>query len=151
MSRFEISRSVTIRAPREHVHALVDHLPTWEEWSPWEALDPAMRHEYTGPERGTGATHHWVGNRKAGEGTMQITESTLDHVTLDLRFAKPMKAHHTVVIGLVPVEETTEVTWTMTGEQGLIGRAFFAVFGMEKALGRDFDRGLTHLKELAER
>lgn len=50
----------------------------------------------------------------------------------------------------MPAGDATDVTWTMTGTRnpvmGLMGRLFF-----DKAIGRDFERGLASLKAEAER
>ena len=89
MGTFSITRDIMIAAPRERVYALVDDLREWERWSPWEVLAPSMSHEYTGPDRGVGARHCWVGNKDAGEGEMLITDSSPDGVSLDLHFVKP--------------------------------------------------------------
>ena len=62
-----VSRSATIAASPAVVHDLVNDLHKWPSWSPWEKLDPAMKHSYEGPGAGMGAASSWVGNSKAGE------------------------------------------------------------------------------------
>jgi hypothetical protein len=51
---------------------------------------------------------------------------------------------------LTPAAGGTDVTWVMTGERNilmsLMGKLFF-----DKAIGRDFDRGIASLKAAAER
>ncbi|GAA3603124.1 hypothetical protein GCM10022199_03500 [Marihabitans asiaticum] len=89
------------------MYRLVDTLREWEHWSPWEDADPNMEHTYTGPERGVGCTQAWSGNKEAGEGAMEITSSSEDGVTIDLRFVKPFKAHNQVRIDLDEVASTT--------------------------------------------
>src|SRR5262245_33525573 len=74
-SEFRLTRSRTVAAPPEVVHAFVNDFRKWSEWSPWEKLDPALKREYSGPPAGTGSTYHWVGNDQVGEGRMTITES----------------------------------------------------------------------------
>lgn len=54
MGTFESSRDITIAAPRTVVYDLVDDFRQWESWSPWEDLDPAMSHEYSGPDCAVG-------------------------------------------------------------------------------------------------
>lgn len=150
MSEFTIVRSQRIAAEPSRIHALVNDFRQWPAWSPWEDLDPAMRHSYTGAESGVGARHSWVGNSKAGEGSMEITASTPDRIELALAFLKPFKATNRVRLDFVPVAGGTDVTWTMSGEQNAIGRLFYALLKMEQALGRDFEKGLARLKALAE-
>lgn len=150
MGTFSISRSVEIDAPRQRVHDLVDDLREWERWSPWEHLDPSMSHDYSGPQRGVGARHHWVGNKDAGEGEMLITDSGPDGVSLDLTFVKPWKAQNAVRIDLAESGAGTRATWTMTGRQNPLMKVMFAVMRMDNRLGKDFERGLAQLKEQAE-
>ena len=150
MSEFTIVRSQRIAAEPSRIHALVNDFRQWPAWSPWEDLDPAMSHSYTGAESGVGARHSWAGNSKAGEGSMEITASTPDHIELALSFLKPFKATNRVRLDFVPVAGGTDVTWTMSGEQNAIGRLFYALLRMEQALGRDFEKGLSRLKGLAE-
>jgi len=150
MSDFSLSRSTRVHADVTTVHALIDDFREWTRWSPWENVDPDLRRDYSGPETGVGSTYRWSGNRKAGEGEMRITGSTPSSVVVDLEFLKPFKATNVTAFRLAPTGDATEVTWTMTGSRnrvmGLMGRLFF-----DKAIGRDFERGLASLKAEAER
>lgn len=156
---FSISRSIDIAAPAQRVHALIDDLRRWEQWSPWEDLDPNMHHEYSGADHGIGARHAWRGNKKAGEGAMEIVGSTPNRIDLALSFLKPWKATNNVSIDITGTAkasadgaagEVSQVTWTMSGEQNAISRIFFTVFSMDRRLGADFEKGLARLKALAE-
>ena len=150
MAEFSLSRSTRIQAPAAAVHALVDDFREWRKWSPWEGVDPALEREYTGPASGVGSTYHWSGNKKAGEGRMQIRESTPSAVVVHLEFLKPFKATNVTTFTLVPSGDATEVTWTMTGTRSalmsLMGKLFF-----DKAIGRDFEKGLAAMKQAAEK
>ncbi len=150
MTGFEMSRSTTIAAPPERIHALLDDFHAWQTWSPWEGIDPDLQRTYTGQDQGVGAHYAWSGNKKAGEGTMEILESTPSSVVCDLRFLKPFKATNVMRFDLTRSGAGTAVAWTMTGERGavmgLMGKLYF-----DKAVGKDFDRGLAQLKAAAER
>ncbi len=149
MAGWSLSRRTHIDADPARVHDLLDDFHRWREWSPWEDLDPALQRTYSGPDRGVGATYEWSGNKKAGQGRMEILESDPSKVVVDLRFLKPFKAENITRFDLVPADGGTDVTWTMTGRRGalmsLLGRLFF-----DKAIGKDFDKGLARLKSAAE-
>ncbi len=149
MSAFSMSRSTTVAASPERVHGLVDDFRRWPEWSPWEGLDPDLKRTYTGPATGVGSHYHWQGNSKAGEGTMEITESTPTRVVIDLEFRKPFKATNVTSFDLAATGSGTDVTWTMTGRRNpvmsLMGKLYF-----DKMIGRDFEKGLARLKAAAE-
>lgn len=153
MTDFSLSRHIRIEAPADRVHALLDDFREWQKWSPWEGVDPNLRREYSGPDHGVGSTYHWAGNKKAGKGEMTITGSTPTSVVVDLVFLKPFKATNVTRFDLVPTgdaTDVTDVTWTMTGTRSaamsVAGRLFF-----DRAIGKDFDRGLAALKRESER
>ncbi|MGN0063311.1 MAG: SRPBCC family protein [Nocardioides sp.] len=149
MATFTLSRETTVAATPAAVHALLDNFHHWTRWSPWEGLDPDLRREYTGAEAGVGARYHWSGNSQAGEGTMEIVESTPDRVVVDLRFLKPFKATNGSRFDLTGEGDATRVVWTMTGRRNplmqLMGRLFF-----DKAIAKDFEKGLADLRAAAE-
>ena len=150
MADFSLSRSTRIQAAPSRIHPLLDDFHQWQRWSPWEGLDPDLKREFSGPDHGVGATYHWSGNRKAGEGEMRMTASSPARVAVDLDFLKPFKASNVTTFDLTPSGDATEVTWTMTGTRsavmGLMGKLFF-----DKAIAKDFDKGLASLKREAER
>lgn len=149
MPEFSLSRSIHVDAAPSRVHALVDDFRQWQAWSPWEDVDPALRRTYSGPGRGVGSRYEWSGNNKAGRGSMEITDSDPTKVVLDLRFLKPFKARYGNRFDVTPAGEGTDVTWTMGGERNLAmalaGRLFF-----DRAIGKDFEKGLGRLKAAAE-
>lgn len=151
MSRYTVERSTIVQAPPEVVHHLVHDFHEWPAWSPWEDLDPDLRRTYSGPDHGVGARYEWSGNRKAGAGSMQITESTASVVAWDLEFQKPFRSRSRQRMTLESTTGVgTRVTWHMDGEasglSGLMGR----FLNFEKIVGPDFEKGLGRLKTAAE-
>lgn len=150
MSEYEIVRTATVAAEPERVHALVEDFHRWTEWSPWEDLDPDLERTYSGPESGVGAHYAWRGNRRAGAGSMEITDATAARVDVRLVFQRPFAAVNDVTFTLTPADGGTVVEWRMRGEQqgfwGLVGR----LMPMEKMVGKDFEKGLARLKAVAE-
>jgi hypothetical protein len=133
------------------VHALIDDFHAWRSWSPWEEVDPNVRREYSGAEKGVGARYGWEGNRKAGKGNMEITGSSTEQVAIRLTFEKPWKATNQAYFELAPAGEgATSVTWRMTGENRGMAALFAKVFSMDKLVGKDFEKGLAQLKAQAE-
>lgn len=147
---FRVSRSIEVAAPPERILPLLTNLRTWQQWSPWEGLDPALERTYTGAESGVGAIYGWRGNSKAGQGRMEIVETTDDRVGIDLLFAAPMKAHNRVDFELTPTGTGTRVDWVMTGPQNLVMRLMSKFYSMEKMIAPDLEKGLAQLKRLAE-
>jgi uncharacterized protein YndB with AHSA1/START domain len=150
MADFEVKRSATVNAPRERVHGLIDDFHQWRQWSPWEDLDPDLKREYSGAESGAGSHYAWEGNRKAGKGQMEMVDSTPERVGVKLTFEKPFKASNDVAFELAPAGDGTEVTWRMTGEHKGLAGVFGRVMGMDRLVGKDFEKGLARLKTAAE-
>ncbi|MBK7975311.1 MAG: SRPBCC family protein [Deltaproteobacteria bacterium] len=143
---FKVSRSRTLAAAPEVVFAWLDDFHRWHDWSPWEKLDPGMKREVGGAPSGTGATYHWVGNDKVGEGRMTITDSQPPRtVTIRLEFLKPFAATNTTLFELAPSGTGTTVTWTMSGHNNFMAKAFSMLMDMDATVGPDFERGLANL------
>ena len=150
MGMYRVCRSVTIAADPGLVHRLVNDLHEWQHWSPWEGLDPELERTYSGPDAGVGAHYSWSGNRKAGQGAMEVTGSTPERVDVALTFLKPVRSASDVTFDLVPAGLGTQVTWTMTGEQKGVMSLLGRVVSMDRLVGKDFERGLARLKAAAE-
>ncbi|GAA4691593.1 SRPBCC family protein [Nocardioides conyzicola] len=150
MGSYEVARTTTIAVDPTRVHALVDDFHEWPAWSPWEDLDPDLQRTYTGPDSGVGAHYAWQGNRKAGQGTMEITGSTPERIDVDLVFMKPFDSASKVTFELVPTDSGTQVTWRMRGEQKGLWGVLGKVVSMDRLVGKDFDKGLARLKAVLE-
>lgn len=149
MPAFEMTREAMVEAAPSAVHALVNDFRNWTQWSPWEDKDPNLTRDYTGAERGAGAEYAWAGNKEVGTGKMTITASTPERIDLDLEFIKPFRQTSRTVFAFTPNGDGTRVAWTMRGSRNLLmdlaGRLF-----VDKALGKEFDRGLDKLRAAAE-
>ncbi|MDQ4503436.1 SRPBCC family protein [Sinomonas sp. ASV322] len=150
MSAFTITRSAFIPAPPEQIFPHINSFHNWTSWSPWEDLDPTLERAYSGPESGVGAQYAWQGNRKVGSGRMEIVESTEpSRVALRLEFLKPWKAVNPTSFTLEPQSGGTRVTWTMTGENRGVAQIFALFMNMDKMVGKDFEKGLARLSQVA--
>lgn len=148
---FSVSRTETINAPSERVFIQVNDFHKWESWSPWAKIDPAMKTTYAGPANGAGASYSWIGNDQVGEGKMTITNShPNDHIAIDLEFIKPFAAKNLTEFSFKPDGDKTTVTWSMSGKNNFVAKAFNLVMNMDKVVGGDFEKGLGQLKTLAE-
>lgn len=149
---FLVERTTIVKAEAPDVFALINDFHQWTQWSPWEGLDPAMQRTYAGPDAGVGASYAWAGNKKAGSGSMVITESVPnERVVLDLAFLKPFKAQNVTTFLISPNAGEVQVTWKMTGKKNLFFKIFGFIFSMDKLVGKDFEKGLSQLKAAAEK
>jgi uncharacterized protein YndB with AHSA1/START domain len=144
--RFRVERSALIHAPADAVFSMINDFHQWGRWSPYEKLDPNLVKRFEGPPSGPGAVYAWSGNSKAGEGRMTILESRPgERVSLRLEFFKPFAATNQATFTLVASEKGTQVTWSVEGENTLMGKAISAFLDMDALLGKNFEEGLANL------
>ncbi|PJI43750.1 SRPBCC family protein [Ferrovibrio sp.] len=148
-----IARAARIEAAPERIFALINDLPAWQSWSPYEKKDPDMQRSFTGPAAGLGAQYAWAGDRTIGEGRMEIVESTApSKVAIRLEFLKPFQHIALAEFTLQPDPNgATTVTWAMTGPANLISKVMSVFFNFDRMIGGDFEAGLADLKTLAEK
>jgi len=146
-----VQRSATIAAAPERIYPLLDDFRAWERWSPWEELDPDMAHTYSGRDHGVGAVHAWKGNKKAGQGRMEIVDADPPHrVDLALKFLKPFKSENTTRFTLADGGPgTTSVTWSMDSPMPFMMQVVNVFVHMDARIGADFEKGLAKLSSLA--
>jgi len=148
---FRISRSASMSAPASEIFPYVNNLHRFDDWSPFANIDPNMGKLYTGPEAGVGASYAWSGNSQAGEGKMTIVESQPnDVVRMKLEFAKPWACQNDVEFLFQPKGDQVVVSWTMTGKNNFMAKAFSLLMGMDRMVGGMFEEGLAKLKSLVE-
>ncbi len=146
-----IERSIIIDAPASVPFELVSNMRAWQQWSPFEALDPQMEHTYSGPASGVGSATAWKGNKKAGEGAMIVTDAReYELVLIKLDFFKPFRATNTAEFIFKRQGDQTLVTWAMLGKKNFMFKAVHMLMNMDKMLGNDFNRGLAKLKVVSE-
>jgi hypothetical protein len=150
-SDFHYSREVTIARTAASIYPHVADFKAWEQWSPYQHLDPNATHIYSAQTSGEGATHEWNGNNKVGAGKMRIDLLVVPtSIEIDLTFLRPFQAQHRAMFTFVARGETTVVTWSMTGKNPLASRVFGLFVNLENLVCRDFERGLGSLKALVE-
>ncbi|NVJ10129.1 SRPBCC family protein [Myxococcus sp. AM001] len=147
---FTYQRTAVVPVSSDIAFALVNDFHRWTEWSPWDGLDPQQRRTYSGPESGTGAGYAWVGNDQVGEGRMTITDSkTNEQVTIKLEFIKPFESTNTTTFTFSPTEGGTQIVWAMSGDNTFMGKAMSLFMDMDAMIGKDFEKGLATLKDVA--
>lgn len=150
-SSFMVRRSQVIAAPPARISALVEDFRRWAEWSPWEGLDPNTVRTFSAASSGVGATYHWKGDCRVGEGEMVFTEVRPgEHLGLDIAFIKPFAARNQITFDFASGDGGTTVTWTTSGRSNFIAKAMSLVFDCEKMIGGPFEQGLAKLKSISE-
>jgi hypothetical protein len=147
---FSVSRSATMAASPAAIFDQVNDFHQWEAWSPWAKLDPDCKNEFSGPSSGKGSKFAWDGNKEVGAGNMEIVESDPnDHIKLRLEFVRPFAGVSDTLFAFKPIGDKTNVTWTMSGKNGFIGKAMSLVMNCDKMIGPQFEKGLVSMEQAA--
>ncbi len=143
-----IEVSTEIDASQATVFALVNDFQRFTLWAPWSDIDPNARFIYSGNRRGEGATVTWDG-AVIGSGAQTIVESRpFEYVGIAISPGEPGEAQSW--FRLAPGTGTTIVHWGFEADYGIniVGRYFASMLG--GVVARDYEDGLTNLKQLAE-
>lgn len=144
MPKFNVEKSIIVNVPVEKAFNVVGDFHTWPTWSPWIIAEPGCRVDVS-PD---GKKNSWDGEI-IGSGNMVIEsleENKAIHYTLT--FLKPWKAVSPVSFLFEPQEVGLKLTWTMEGSMPFF--LFFMTKLMKAFVGRDYERGLSMLKDYLE-
>jgi len=144
MPKFQVVKSVFVKAKAEDVYKVVSDFHHWQAWSPWLIQEPEAKVTVE-PD---GKSYEWEGKR-VGKGSMQVTnEAENKSIDYDLTFLTPYKSQAKVRFELKEQDGGVEVFWHMDSSLP------FFMFWMKKMMiafiGMDYQRGLNMLKELIE-
>jgi len=145
-ARVEVTKSID--AHPATVFALVNDFRRVSLWLPWLETDPNARIVYAGPARGVGATMTWDG-AIIGTGTQVIRESR-PFEFVDTAINPGESGEHRAWFDLEGQNGITTIAWGYEADQGynVVARYFSLV--LSGIVQRDYELGLTKLKELAE-
>lgn len=147
---YEVVRTKVVPASPDTVYAIVSDFGRFPEWNPWRDADPNMKTELKGEAGKVGTVYSWKGNDEAGAGSMTITEvEPSKRVGIALKFEEPFPSEATTGWVLAPEKDGTEVSWTMSGENNFVGKLFCVFMDMDAMIGKDFEKGLAKLHEVA--
>ncbi|WP_406683157.1 SRPBCC family protein [Seonamhaeicola sp. MEBiC1930] len=151
--KYNVSRSIEIAKPLSEVFQYLKHIKNQNDWSPWKKKDPDMNQEYIGTDGEVGFISKWDGNKDVGSGEqeiMRIVEN--DIIESELRFFKPWKSQSDAFLKVEYLgDKRSKVTWGFSGNNRFPFSIFMLFFNMDKAVGKDFEEGLTSLKYLLEK
>ena len=147
---YRVQRSMRIAAAPAAIHPFINNMAAVNSWSPFVKKDPQIRGTYRGPAEGPGAAYDFQGNREVGTGSIEITGSTPEKITMKLDMMKPMEGHNLIEFHLAPAGNATDVTWAIHGPSPYITKLMGLVFNMDKMIGGNFEQGLADLKSKVE-
>lgn len=149
---YDISRTVMINRPKAEVYAYIRQLQKQPLWMPWFLNDPKVVIKFKGEDGKEGAASYWKGNNRI-EGIQKITKIR-DGKLLEtqLLFLRPYKSLSLNYMAVKEIEaDRTKMVWGLKGVHRFPASVMMLFYGMDRAVGKDFETGLNNLKTILER
>ncbi|MGY5849818.1 SRPBCC family protein [Salegentibacter sp. F14] len=127
---YHFEETQIIPAPQELIFNQVNEYHNWQNWEPWSMETEDMILEYDEKTRGKGAGYSWKSELK-GDGTIKTLDarpfSSIDQkISFDLPFGV---SSSDVYWKFQKMEDSTEVTWGMKGNQSFMEKLSFTFRG----------------------
>jgi len=148
---FAVERSIIINRPEPQVFEYLKSLRNQNEWSTWSKLDPNMKTEFIGTDGTVGSISKWKGNKDVGAGEQEIKKIVEgERIETELRFKEPFESTNMAHFTTEAIDSnTTKVNWGFEGNM-TYPMNIMNLFGMDEAVGKDFQQGLNNLKAKLE-
>jgi effector-binding domain-containing protein len=148
---YRVERSMTVAASRDVVFENIKYWNKWQAWLPWAKDDSTMNITYSGVDGVVGSGYRWTGET-AGSGEMTATAlKPNEEIGYHLKFITPYESQADGYVRIADAEGGTKVTWAMFGKDPFPWNIMMLFMNMDKMIGKDFERGLTMLKQISEK
>lgn len=147
-------KSISINAPVEKVWQNTSSLRVMDQWSPWNDLDPDMKKDWTGTTGRPGEKVCWNSEKEeAGKGCQEVKKVDPAHKRIDtaIKFLTPYESEANAYVIVVPEGNGSKATWGFTSTIPYPFTIMKLFMNMEDAIGKDYQEGLTRLKNMAEK
>ncbi len=147
-------KSITINAPVEKVWQNTNTLKGMDQWSPWNDIDPNMKKDWTGTTGQPGEKVCWKSKKEeAGEGCQEVkkVDNTQKRIDTEIVFLTPYKSEAKAYVTVVPEGNGSKATWGFTSTIPYPFTVMKLFMNLEEAIGKDYQEGLTRLKNLSEK
>lgn len=149
---YDVSRTVMIKRPKAEVYGYIRQLQKQPTWVPWLLNDPGSVLKFKGEDGKEGAAAYWKGSNKV-EAIQKLTK-VRDGKILEsqLLFLRPYKSMSLNYMAVKEVEAgRTKLVWGLKGVHRFPASVIMLFYGMDRAIGKDFETGLHNLKTILER
>ncbi len=144
-----VEKSREMKADHESLYEQINDIKNWNNWMPWNKLDPNWIVKYDSITEGKGAGYQWESdNSEVGSGSAKIGISTFDSIIAKLDFGS--RGIATCSFHFIKSEKgNTILKWKMDAEMEL--KPFARILGlfMKKTAQETFEEGLIALDSVA--
>jgi hypothetical protein len=145
-------KSISINAPVEKVWQNTNTLKAMDQWSPWNDLDPKMKKDWTGTTGQPGEKVCWE-SKEAGNGCQEVkkADASKKRIDTEIKFLTPYESEANAYVTVVPEGNGSKATWGFTSKIPYPFTVMKMFMNMEDAIGKDYQKGLSRLKEMSEK
>jgi Polyketide cyclase / dehydrase and lipid transport len=145
-----IERKTEIAASADKIYRQVSDGKNWNNWSPWNAMEPTAAYQYSEPSEGLGSWMSWKG-KTVGTGKNTVIDTLTNQ---KIRFKLEFEAQGESFAEFTFKENAgkTQVKWTFESDHGWNPLTRWIHFAfIDKRLGKQYEDGLTKLKAFCEK
>lgn len=148
-SSYQAEKSINIKASPEEIFRYSSDLHKWNEWTAWnDKKYNSMKLSFVGPAKGVGSEMNW--DADGDQGTVKIKElKDNKSVSFEIELDNNFKANG--IIQLISKEESTLVTWKMSGDAGKNFLQKYLLLFIDQFMTTDIETGLANLKKICEK
>ena len=147
--KVHVERSLAVKADHQVIFDQVNTIKNWDNWQPWNKMDPNWKVEYFGPPSGIGAGYKWQSaNKNVGSGQITIMTSTPDSIVVEMNFGEMGISYGKYIF--TKEGDSYLVKQTIDSDMGSNPMAKYMGLMMDKMIGKEFEKGLHSIKEIAE-
>lgn len=149
---YDVSRTIMIKRPKAEVYGYIRQLQKQPLWMPWFLNNPNTLFKFKGEDGKEGAAAYWKGENKV-EGIQKITKVREGKILeSQVLFLRPYKSLSICYMAVKEVEAgSTKMVWGLKGVHRFPASVLMLFYGMDRAVGKDFETGLYNLKTIMER
>lgn len=146
---YDITKTQSIQAPPSLIFDEIKDFKQWNNWNPW------LNDKEVSSTMGTqtqGVDGNYSFTDAHGTGKMTIIGIELNKsLTIHMLYDNGMTSSNSeIVMDLEQIENGTQITWNIKGEQGLLDKAMSTILRTDKEeiIALKYEKGLKDLKEI---
>ncbi len=146
-----VERTAIINARPESVFLHLRYYENRLAWYPWFQMDPNLKTTIEGEDGVVGTIFRWEGNKKVGKGEQELLSIVPNQQIRErLTFTEPYESDVDTWYQLRHRNGATELKWGFQSPIFFPFNILAMVWGMEKGIARDYDKGLENLKQIVK-
>jgi effector-binding domain-containing protein len=146
---YNITKIESIEAPPSIIFNEIKDLKQWSHWNPW-LINKEVSSTMGRQTLGVGGNYSFTDKQGAGKMTITGIEPNKS-VTVHMFYDNGITSSNSeITIELVQIENGTQISWNIKGEQGLLDKAMSTILRTDKEeiIALNYKKGLVTIKDI---